>query len=69
MTDRRLSVNGHDWTDDELRRYAEGERDLHDPPQRDDNPYGPCAHCNYTRHPCDIHDLASMALALLERNP
>ena len=52
-------------TDDELRQYAEAERDLHDPAQQDDNPYERCALCHYTRHPCSVYDLATEVLRLL----
>ncbi len=60
-------VNGNEWSDDELRQYATEERDLHDPAQQEGNGYERCEHCHYTRHPCSVHDLASMVLVLLEK--
>jgi hypothetical protein len=54
-------------TDDELREYATFARDQHDPSKQEGNPYQRCQHCHYTRHPCDVHDLASAVLTLLDR--
>jgi hypothetical protein len=54
-------------TDDELRAYALDSQAQHDPSKQDDNPYERCAHCHYTRHPCDVFDLATAVLQLLDR--
>ena len=62
-----MIVNGTEWTDDEMREYVEQERVLHDPAQQEGNGYDRCEHCHYTRHPCSVHDLASMVLGLLDR--
>lgn len=62
-----MIVNDQEYTDDEMRQYAESERDLHTPANQEDNGYERCAYCHYTRHPCSVHDLASMVLALLDR--
>jgi hypothetical protein len=61
-----MIVDGHEWTLDEVRQYAESERDLHDPAQQEHNGYERCAHCHYTRHPCSVHELATIVLALLD---
>lgn len=62
-----VTVDGHTWTVEEMRLYAEGVRDQHTPSNQEGNGYDRCAHCHYTRHPCDTYDLASMVLALIER--
>lgn len=63
-----MDVDGHEWSDDEIRRFATGARDQHDPTKQGDVGFpGRCAHCNFTRHPCDTFDLASIVLALLDR--
>ena len=62
---RRMS--DHFMTDDELRRYALGSMKLHDPAQQEGNGYERCEHCHYTRHPCDVYELAQIVLALLDR--
>jgi hypothetical protein len=58
-------VPGYD-NDDELRRYALDEQRLHDPANQDHN-YERCEHCHYTRHPCDVYELATAVLYLLDR--
>lgn len=55
-------------TDDELRRYALDTQRIHDPKFQPENPYERCAHCHYTRHPCETHDLATAVLQLLDRD-
>jgi hypothetical protein len=56
-----------DVTDcDELRRFALGAQQQHDPAQQGDNPYERCEHCHYTRHPCDTYELATAVLQLLD---
>ena len=40
----------------------------HTPANQDGNPYERCDRCEYTRHPCDIYDLASWLIVALERN-
>ena len=60
-------------SDDALRRYALETQRMHDPAQQGDviasiEPFpGRCALCHYTRHPCDVYELASVVLALLDR--
>ena len=54
-------------TDDELRRYALETQLLHDPSRQENNPYGRCALCHYTRHPCEVYELATAVLQLLDR--
>lgn len=54
------------WTRDEMREYATAARAQHDPANQEGNPYERCELCHFTRHPCDVHDLASMVLALLD---
>lgn len=54
-------------TDDELRDYAVSTRDQHTPEMQDGNPYERCALCHYTRHPCDVYDLANAVIGLLDR--
>ena len=39
----------------------------HDPAQQVDNGYERCALCSYTRHPCDVYELATIVLTLLGR--
>jgi hypothetical protein len=58
-------VPGYD-TDDQLRRYALDEQRLHNPKNQGHN-YERCEHCHYTRHPCDVYELASCVLFLLDR--
>jgi hypothetical protein len=53
-------------TRDEMRAFATFARDQHDPANQEGNPYERCEHCHYTRHPCDVHDLAVMVLTLLD---
>jgi len=36
----------------------------HTPSNQKDNPCDRCAYCNYTRHPCDVYDLAEMVIEL-----
>lgn len=68
MTQTHEPVPGYD-NDDQLRRYALDEQRLHDPEQQDQSAAFPnrCAHCHYTRHPCDVHELATAVLWLLDR--
>lgn len=47
-----------DWTVGDLRFL----RNAHDPALQEGNAYERCALCHYTRHPCDVHDLACLAL-------
>ncbi len=54
-------------SDDQLRRYALESQRLHDPKRQEGNGYDRCKHCHYTRHPCDVYELASIVLALLDR--
>lgn len=54
-------------TDEEIRAEALAIRDAHDPAQQVDNGYERCAHCHYTRHPCDAYDMADTVLQLLDR--
>jgi hypothetical protein len=60
-------MSDHFMTDDELRRYALGSMKLHDPKQQEGNGYDRCEHCHYTRHPCDVYELAQIVLTLLDR--
>jgi hypothetical protein len=60
----RDDVNG--WGRDDLRRFALDLQSAHDPSQQPDNGYERCAVCHYTRHPCDVFDLASCVLWLLD---
>lgn len=55
-------------TRDDLRRFALDEQRLHDPAQQPapDAWPGRCALCHYERHPCDVYDLASAVLWLLD---
>lgn len=64
--EQSLDIDGHTWTVEEVRLYAEGARDQHTPSNQQDNPYDRCAHCHFTRHPCEVYDLASLVLALIE---
>ena len=59
-------INGLVWSDDDIRQYAEQERDAHTPLNQEANGYERCALCHYTRHPCSVHDLASMVLVLID---
>jgi len=55
-------------TADEVRRYALEERRIHDPEQQGDVGFpGRCAHCHFTRHPCSVYELATIVLALIDR--
>jgi len=68
MPDERIGG----YTRDELRRYALETQRMHDPAQQGDviasiEPFpGRCALCSYTRHPCDVYELASVVLELLD---
>lgn len=53
-------------TRDDLRRFALDCQQQHDPAQQEDNPYDRCALCHFTRHPCDVYDLATAVLWLLD---
>jgi cytochrome c peroxidase len=50
---------------DDLRRYALGAQRLHDP-KLQANGYNRCEHCHYTSHPCDVYELASAVLWLID---
>ena len=52
---------------DDLRRFAEDELARHTPANQERNGYNRCAECHYTRHPCDVFDLAAAVLRLLDR--
>ena len=58
-------VPGYD-TDDQVRRYALDEQRLHNP-KNQGHGYDRCEHCHFTRHPCDVYELASVVLFLLDR--
>lgn len=62
-----MIVNGVEWSDGDMASFAESERVLHDPARQEGNGYERCELCHFTRHPCDVHDLASMVLGLLDR--
>ena len=51
---------------DDLRRFAQDELDRHTPAKQEGNGYNRCELCHYTRHPCDVYDLAAAVLRLLE---
>jgi hypothetical protein len=53
--------------DHDLRVFARAALNEHDPTQQPGNPYERCALCHYTRHPCDVYDLAHYVLQLLDR--
>jgi hypothetical protein len=55
------------YTADDLRRYALEEQRLHDPKLQEGNGYDRCEHCHYVRHPCSVHELATIVLELLDR--
>jgi hypothetical protein len=40
---------------------------LHDPKLQEGNGYDRCEHCHYVRHPCSVHELATIVLALIDR--
>lgn len=50
---------------DDLRRYAIYAQRQHNPAFQK-NGYDRCEHCHYTRHPCDVYDLATAVLWLLD---
>jgi hypothetical protein len=54
-------------SDDDIRRYALDCQRQHDPDQQEGNGYARCMHCHYTRHPCDVYDLATTVLMLMDR--
>ena len=54
-------------SDDDIRRYALYSQRQHDPDRQRGNSYARCMHCHYTRHPCDVYDLATTVLMLLDR--
>jgi hypothetical protein len=61
-------MNGHTpMSDDDLRKFARAALNEHDPEQQPGNSYERCALCHYTRHPCDVYDLAHYVLVLLDR--
>lgn len=52
---------------DDLRRFALDEQRLHDPAQQGADAWPDrCMHCHYTRHPCDVYELATIVLTLLD---
>lgn len=57
------------FTNDELRRFAVYLLFAHYPPKQADNGFDRCAVCSYTRHPCDVFDLAASVLHLLGEAP
>lgn len=59
-------MSGWDTADD-LRRYALDLQRVHDPAQQEGNGYERCEHCHYTRHPCEVYELATIVLALIDR--
>ena len=61
-----MNINGVEWSPDDMRRFATESRDRHDPAKQEGNGYERCDQCHYTRHPCDVHDLATMVLALID---
>ena len=66
-----MDLMGDDATpmnDDDLRLFARATLDIHTPAKQGGNGYeGRCAECHYTRHPCDVYDLAAGVLRLLDR--
>ena len=52
------------FTNDELRVFAADMLAEHDPVNQG-HTYERCELCHYTRHPCDVFDLASATLKLL----
>ena len=60
--------------DADLRVFAQAAIDQHTPANQrlqggegvGDNPYDRCALCHFTRHPCDVYDLAAGVLRLLD---
>ena len=52
---------------DDLRVFAQEELASHTPANQENNGYERCALCHYTRHPCDVYDLAAAVLRLLDR--
>lgn len=52
-------------TRDDMRRTAIHAQRQHDPAFQQ-NGYNRCEHCHYTRHPCEVYDLATMVLFLLD---
>jgi hypothetical protein len=60
-----LTIPGYE-NDDQIRRLALDEQRLHDPKMQR-NGYDRCEHCHFTRHPCSVHELATIVLALLDR--
>ena len=55
-----------EWTDGELRDFAQATRDFHDPAMQE-HAYARCERCGFTRHPCDTYDLADSVITLLNR--
>jgi hypothetical protein len=52
---------------DQVRRFALDEQSIHNPANQDGNVYGRCMHCHYVRHPCSAYELATVLLAVLDR--
>jgi hypothetical protein len=53
--------------DEELRLFAQHTMDLHTPEKQHHGYEGRCGECHFTRHPCDVFDLAAAVLRLLDR--
>lgn len=49
-----------------VREYAADLQRIHDPDRQTDGFPGRCAMCSFTRHPCDVYDLATVVLGLLD---
>lgn len=55
-------------TDDELRQYAESVRETHNAERQEiGRKYDRCEHCGFTRHPCEVYEMAGSVIALLGR--
>jgi len=57
------------FNNEQLREFAQAMLTSHDPANQEDNGYERCALCHFTRHPCDVYDLAAAVLRLLDRLP
>lgn len=60
-----VDVAGLIYSPEQLEEYARSVLDHHDPEQQDSNGYERCAECHYTRHPCEVFEMASAVLTLL----
>jgi hypothetical protein len=56
-------ING--MSRDDIRRWALGAQRTHDP-KFQKNGYNRCEHCHYTSHPCDVYELATTVLCLMD---